>query len=292
MVTGTVTGASNMLRISQPAVTRLLQDLERTIGYDLFIRTNRQLIPTAEGRILYEDVETAFIGLDQIQNAAQNIKQFRSGHLRLVTIPSVVATFIGGILAEFNRVHPEISVSLEVQPTQRVFDYITSGQCDIGLSTLPIEHSAVVSRPMLHGQSVCIVPDTHKLARKRKIKPMDLADEEFISYRTDSIYRHRVDEVFNAVNVPRKIRYDARTTEAIYKMVAAGLGVSVVGPSFPGMVLEPGIVARPFEPAIHGDLTLLYLKQKQLARLPEAFASITERYIAAHFGSARKQSRS
>ncbi|MFT7530226.1 MAG: DNA-binding transcriptional LysR family regulator, partial [Gammaproteobacteria bacterium] len=200
--------------------------------------------------------------------------------------------FIGGILAEFNRVHPEISVSLEVQPTQRVFDYITSGQCDIGLSTLPIEHSAVVSRPMLHGQSVCIVPDTHKLARKRKIKPMDLADEEFISYRTDSIYRHRVDEVFNAVNVPRKIRYDARTTEAIYKMVAAGLGVSVVGPSFPGMVLEPGIVARPFEPAIHGDLTLLYLKQKQLARLPEAFASITERYIAAHFGSARKQSRS
>jgi DNA-binding transcriptional LysR family regulator len=291
MVTGTVTSASNMLRISQPAVTRLLQDLERTIGYDLFIRTNRQLIPTEEGRILYEDVETAFIGLDQIHNTAKNIAQFRSGHLRLVTIPSVVATFIGGILAEFNRVHPEISVSLEVQPTQRVFDYITSGQCDIGLSTLPIEHPAVVSRPILHGQSVCILPNTHRLARKKKIRPADLANEEFISYRTDSIFRHRVDDVFSAVNVPRKIRYDARTTEAIYKMVAAGLGVSVVGPSFPGMVLEPGIVARPFEPAIHGDLALLYMKQKKLARLPEAFASITERYITTQFGTNRKRSR-
>jgi DNA-binding transcriptional LysR family regulator len=291
MVTGTVTSASNMLRISQPAVTRLLQDLERTIGYDLFIRTNRQLIPTEEGRILYEDVETAFIGLDQINNTAKNIAQFHRGHLRLVTIPSVVATFIGGILAEFNRIYPEISVSLEVQPTQRVFDYITSGQCDIGLSTLPIEHPAVVSRPILHGQSVCILPDTHRLARKRKIRPADLANEEFISYRTDSIFRHRVDDAFSAVNVPRKIRYDARTTEAIYKMVAAGLGVSVVGPSFPGMVLEPGIIARPFEPAIHGDLALLYMKQKKLARLPEAFASTTERYIATQFGANQKRSR-
>lgn len=287
MVTGTVTEASRMLKISQPAVSRLLQDLERLIGFDLFVRGNRQLIPTAEGRHLYEEVETAFTGLDQIYNAALNIRTYNSGHLRLVTIPSVVATFIAGMIAAFTREYPRVSVSIEVQPTQRVFEYITSGQCDVGLSTLPLENPAVVTHPVLHGQSVCIVPEDHALARKRKITPTDLENEEFISYRADSKYRHRVDEVFARAGVTRCLRFEARTTEAICNLVAAGLGVSIIGPAFPGVEIHPRLVARPFEPAIHGDLALLYLRQKKLARIPLAFVDVVEAYVESNFRTAK-----
>jgi len=188
-----------------------------------------------------------------------------------VTIPSVVTMFIGPILKAFNTEYPHVAVSLEVQATQRVFEYLTSGQCDLGLSTLPMENPAVVSRPVLTGQSVCIFPKRHRLRHLEKVSPKDLRGEEFISYKSDSLYRHKVDQLFSKAKVNRSLRYEARTTDAICKLVAAGVGVSVVGPSFPGAKLETGIEVRPFSPAIHGDLALLYLKHRESGRLINAF---------------------
>jgi DNA-binding transcriptional LysR family regulator len=271
MITGTVTGASEMLEVSQPAVTRLIQDLEQVLEFKLFVRRGRQIVPTVEGRMFFEEVETSHIGLDQLAHSASNIRDHKEGSLRIVTIPSVVTMFIGPILKAFNRDYPHVAVSLEVQATQRVFEYLTSGQCDLGLSTLPMENPAVVSQPVLAGQSVCIFPKSHKLRKLKKIAPKDLAGEEFISYKSDSLYRHRIDQLFAKAKVNRSLRYDARTTDAICKLVAAGVGVSVVGPSFAGVKLEAGIEVRPFSPAIHGDLALLYLRNRESGRLIDAF---------------------
>ena len=274
MITGSITGAAEMMRISQPAVTRLIQELERTLGFDLFVRRGRHIVPSVEGRLFFGEVETAHLGLDQLTQSAINIRDHKEGSLRIVTIPSVVTMFIGPILKAFNAAYPNVAVSLEVQPTQRVFEYITSGQCDLGISTLPIESPAVVSETVLRGQSVCIFPKGYKLGRKAKITPKDLKNEEFISYRSDSIYRHRVDKVFLKAGVDRKLRYDARTTDAICKLVAGGVGISIIGPSFPGVTLERGIEVRPFSPALHGDLALLYLKHRESERLLHAFREI------------------
>ena len=134
-----------------------------------------------------------------------------------------------------------------------------------------MENPAVVSQPVLAGQSVCIFPKSHKLRKLKKIAPKDLAGEEFISYKSDSLYRHRIDQLFAKAKVNRSLRYDARTTDAICKLVAAGVGVSVVGPSFAGVKLEAGIEVRPFSPAIHGDLALLYLRNRESGRLIDAF---------------------
>ena len=272
MITGTITGAAEMMNISQPAVTRLIQELERALGFDLFTRQGRQIVPTVESRLFFDEVETSHVGLDQLTQSAANIREHKEGSLRLVTIPSVVTMFIGQILKAFDTAFPNVAVSLEVQPTQRVFEYITSGQCDLGISTLPMENPAVVSQPVLRGQSVCIFPKRHRLHSKAKITPKDLEGEEFISYRSDSLYRHRVDQVFSKSKVNRSLRYEARTTDTICKLVANGIGVSVIGPSFPGVKLESGIEVRPFTPALHGDLALLYLKHRESSRLIRAFS--------------------
>ncbi|MBT5818060.1 MAG: LysR family transcriptional regulator [Proteobacteria bacterium] len=272
MITGTITGAAEMMNISQPAVTRLIQELERALGFDLFTRQGRQIVPTVESRLFFDEVETSHLGLDQLTQSAANIREHKEGSLRLVTIPSVVTMFIGQILKAFDTAFPNVAVSLEVQPTQRVFEYITSGQCDLGISTLPMENPAVVSQPVLRGQSVCIFPKRHRLSSKAKITPKDLEGEEFISYRSDSLYRHRVDQVFSKSKVNRSLRYEARTTDTICKLVANGIGVSVIGPSFPGVKLESGIEVRPFTPALHGDLALLYLKHRESSRLIRAFS--------------------
>ncbi|MGI9503097.1 MAG: LysR family transcriptional regulator, partial [Geminicoccaceae bacterium] len=124
MMTGTVTRAANMLYVSQPAVSRMLADLEQEIGFKLFTRANRQLSPTPEGVAFYDEVERAFVGLDQIGRAATAIREYRRGHLRLITIPSLASTITADLVARFTKTYPDISVSIEVQPSQRVFEWI------------------------------------------------------------------------------------------------------------------------------------------------------------------------
>jgi DNA-binding transcriptional LysR family regulator len=279
MITGTVTQAAEILYISQPAVSRMLSDLEHAIGFKLFTRANRTLIPTDEGRAFYDEVERAFVGLDQIMNAAHAIRDFRSGYFRLITIPSLASTVMAELVAKFAERYPTVSVSLEVQPSLRVFEWIVSQQCDIGLSTLPIENPAITTRPVTSGDAVCILPKNHRLVGRARITPSDLEGEPFISFKADSIFRHQVDEIFKKAGVRRSLKLEARTMEAIYGLVAAGLGVSVIGPVFPGNELRHRIATRPFKPRIPIELALLYSTHKPLSRFAECFVEIVDEFI-------------
>mgnify|MGYP001374021651 CR=1 FL=1 len=279
MITGSVTQAAQMLYISQPAVSRMLSDLEHEIGFKLFTRANRKLTPTDEGRSFYDEVERAFVGLDQIMKAAHTIREYRSGYFRLITIPSLASSVMTDLVAKFTERYPQVSVSLEVQPSQRVFEWIVSQQCDIGLSTLPIENPAITIRPVSSGDAVCILPKNHALAKHAEIGPADLQGMPFISFKADSIFRHQIDDVFQKAGIARELKLEARTTEAICGLVAAGLGVSVIGAAFPGDELHNGIVIRPFKPRISIELALLYSTHKPLSRFAECFIEIVDEFV-------------
>ena len=84
----TVTRAAQALHISQPAVSRLLSDFESGVGFKLFERQQGRLLPTSEARVLYDEVERAFVGLDRIALAAQQIRAMRRGSPSPMTILS------------------------------------------------------------------------------------------------------------------------------------------------------------------------------------------------------------
>lgn len=280
MVTGTVTQAAEMLHVSQPAVSRMLADLEYELGFKLFERTSRQLIPSDEGRALYHEVQRAFVGLKEILEAARAIREYRAGQLRLITIPSVAASFMPQLLAKFARRYPEVSIALEVQPSPRVFEWIVSLQCDLGISSLPTDNSLIEVSPFMTGESVCILPRKHRLAAKKVIRCRDLAGENFISFNSDSLYRFRIDEVFRAASVDRIMKIEARTVEAVFSIVATGLGVSIIPPFFPLRSLKEDVIARSFRPTINLNLAILRPTHKPISRTAEKFLEITHEFAA------------
>ncbi|MCG8356865.1 MAG: LysR substrate-binding domain-containing protein [Kiloniellales bacterium] len=280
MITGTVTQAAAMLFVSQPAVSRILADLERVVGFKLFTRANRQLIPTDEARALYDEVERAFIGLQQIDQAATSIRQYRGGHFRLITIPSLASTIMSELIGRFVERYPEIVVSLEVRPSQRVIEWIVSQQCDMGLSSTPTDNANVTTRPIASADAVCVLPDGHPLTAKKRLRPKDMAGLPFISFKSDAPFRHRVDEIFSRAGVTRDLRLEARTIEAICGLVAVGLGISIVGPVVSADALPKGVTFRPFEPEVQQELALVYSANKPLSRLSLQFIEVVEAYMA------------
>ncbi len=282
MVTGSVTQAANMLFVSQSAVSRILAELELQVGFKLFTRANRQLFPTNEGQAFFEEVERAFVGLEQLNSAAISIRDCQHGRLRLITIPSLTSTLMAGLVAKFAEMYPNISVSLEVQATQRLFEWIISQQSDVGLTTQPVDNPALSTQPVARGNAVCILPKNHHLADRPSIDVQDLHGERFISFKSDSVARHAIDKVFSESRCRREIHMEARTTDAVCGMVAAGLGVSVIGPVFDRGQIHHNLIVKPFTPSIPSDLVLLHPANKPVSRISQLFVDIVELYFDEH----------
>ncbi|WP_213763565.1 LysR substrate-binding domain-containing protein [Caballeronia sp. dw_19] len=281
MATGTVTQAAEMLHVSQPVVSRMLSDLESEIGFMLFDRTGRQLVPTDEARALLHEVHRAFVGLRDVSEAAKAIHEFRAGHLRLITLPSIASSIMPALLLRFTAAYPDVAVSLEVQSSQRVFEWLVSLQCDLGIASLPVESAHIETTPLLRADSVCLLPIGHRLAANACIAPRDLAGEDFISFKSDSTYRFRVDQIFDAALIRRKLKIDARTAETIFSLVGAGLGVSIVPPFF-SKAMADGVMVRRFEPALPEEVGILRPTHKPLSRIAQQFIALTAEFMPSY----------
>lgn len=278
MLTGTVTGAAQMLGISQPAMSRLIADFEEEVQLRLFNRTGRRLVPTSEARALFEEVRRAFAGLDRIREAAEAIRAYKHERLRVVAIPSIGAGAGVELVRRFAETHPNVSISLEIQATNGVIDLITAQQADVAIAHPYIETANVNSRVLDSGPSVCLLPVGHPLARAEVIRPQDLRGESYISFRPDSVYRHRIDSLFREAGISRDMRFEVRTTEGVCAMVAAGLGVAIVGPYLPDQAVV-GCVVRPFEPVVLVELALIWYANQPLSAIAEEFLAMVERHF-------------
>src|SRR3990172_1018400 len=93
MENGTVVRAAEVMRISQPAVTKLIQAFERAAGFRVFDRVRGRLLPTAEGLSLYREVERVFVAANEISNAAEEIRTLRLTNLSVGAMPALSTGF-------------------------------------------------------------------------------------------------------------------------------------------------------------------------------------------------------
>ena len=83
MTASSITEAADRLGITQPAVSKMLAQIERDPGFPLFLREHRRLVPTPEAQALFKEVERAFLGLEHLTRFARDLKGPRQGHLDL-----------------------------------------------------------------------------------------------------------------------------------------------------------------------------------------------------------------
>ncbi len=275
MLTGTTTEAAKMLSVSQPAISRLLADLENEIGYDLFGREGRRLAPTVEATLLVEEIHKALVGLEQIKEAAIEIGKGRYARLRLVSVPLAASGIAADLIAGFGRENPSTAVTLEVMSSDAALEWVLSQQCDLGITSAEVKSPAIASRALGRSAAICILPAGHALEEADEIRPAMLQAESFISYCRDSSFRRQLDGIFDNAKVTLQKVYEARTTDAVCALVGAGLGVSVIGPIAPDLDHVPGqegkIVVKPFVPAPDVVLSLIWPTHRPLSAAAKSF---------------------
>lgn len=279
METGTVTQAASRLAISQPAASKLLQLFERHSGLVLFTRDRGRLSPTAEARLLYEEVERVFQGAERVRQAAREIASQERGKLAVGVMPALSVGFVQEILARLQLAQPGVSVLIHARETSKLVEQLVTHQLELCYSVVPMEHPEVRVESLCRVPLVCILPPGHRLADRREIRCKDLAGERFASFRHDSIIRRRIDQAFDDARVTRKIVMEAPMAPSICAFVARGLGVSIVNPLYVG-ALAPALVVRPFRPRIETETFLAMPRSRRLSNLAEAFADLSRKLAA------------
>jgi len=266
MIAGTMVRAAAMLRISQPAISRLVSDLESNLGYDLFTRTRGRLYPTEEGKALFAEVERAFVGLRQIENAGKAIGQAVTGTVRVIAMHALGMREGVDAVTQFCQTYEDVDVILDIGPRQLVLERLATLQADIGLATLPIEEPGIASEEVLRESWMCLLPAAHRLAKQKRVHARDLENEPFISFSAGSFDRAQVDGVFDSLDIPRRLRIETRTAETACNFVAQGAGVSILPHAYALSPLPDGAVLRPFDPTILLSVGILVPENVPIAR--------------------------
>jgi len=247
---GGMSGAAEFLHISQPAVSRLIRDLEAEVGFLLFERRRGRIYPNEDALAFYEEVHRAYIGMNTIARAAENIRKRELGVLKVACLPAVALSVMPKVIARFQHIHPDFKVSLQVVRSPSVMQFLTLGHCDIGFVEASFSAPSLIQGPFFHLATMCILPPGHRLASESVITPDLLAGESFISLGQDSKTRFKVDAVFTSAGVERRMMIESPLTNTISSLVLEGCGVSIVEPMTAAIFAQRGVIVKPFRPEI------------------------------------------
>ncbi|GKX55785.1 LysR family transcriptional regulator [Leminorella grimontii] len=248
---GSVTGAAERLGISQPAVSRTLNQIETRCGRPLFLREGNRLSPTADALTLYQEIgiiAESFSRLTQFQ------QRQRRAPLRILAPSTLAHGFVNRITAEFMQAYPEITVYLEIVRSEQIPAMMAQGQADVAIADAVAynDNYSLSQTPVRKTRIVCALPVGHPLCETPEITPDDLHGLPFIALIKNNIGRDLLDRALAKSGAePRRVA-EVSDLESALTFVEAGLGLSLVS-AFP-LPNSSTVCYRPFLPEIQSEI--------------------------------------
>lgn len=276
IATGSTVGASTILQISQSAISRHLTSLEAEIGFELFIRDKGRLIPRPEAKAFVPEVEELTEVLARVKRKAADIRAGSTGDalLRVAFPHSITTTLLPKVLSRYFKLHPKAVVETLSGPYGAIEQMIQARGADLGFVRLPTEDPGFKVRPLLRGETTCVMSKGHPLASKEQVELKDLARNDLILLGRQRTARHELEYELREARAPHHCRIEVHSVEAACACAAAGLGVAIVPALIASFFRSPEIEMRPFRPARVSEYGIISLPGLPLSRSAEDFVDI------------------
>lgn len=259
MLRGTTAAAAAEMHISQPAVSRLLADLEDHLGFRLFERKKGRLLPTIEATDFFRSVEESFLGLEKLEMVAGKIREKAPTELKISSTSAIATTLLPMALKEHLKYYPDERITIHTDGMSEIVAKLQSNQVDaaVGLELPPL--TGIDRRSIGMVRFVFAARHDHPLAKKKVVCADDLIGESVLKVVDNSpVYWSELGGVISSVKdkLTQTIMID--TSHTGYSMIAAGLAVAVVEPFAANVWKANGVITRPFEPAIYYPYGISY----------------------------------
>jgi DNA-binding transcriptional LysR family regulator len=174
---------AELVHISQPALSLQIRALEEEIGARLFERNRRKTTLTPAGVAFRSDATAALARLDQAVRNCRLAAEGKVGILRIGFISTAGKEIVPNVVRRFRDQNPEVELSLRSIPTAPQVQMLRTGSLDIGFLRLPIGEQSPLEVLTVHREPfVLVVPSSHRLAKRKRVRLRDVSGENFVMY--------------------------------------------------------------------------------------------------------------
>lgn len=275
IITGTGTGAAKRLHITQPAISRLISDLEADLGFALFRREKGRLEPTVAGMRFYRAVEENFLGLERLKQVANSIRNDATESLTISCLPVLSTTLLPAVLKAFRQQHPDAVVRVDPCSMTEIVAHLQELRTDIALSLEFDEIAGIEIEQIFETRMMCAIPEGHRLNARDVITPADLEGEEVIGWLPSGPLSFGAEQaILENAGIHPHYTIETNNSHTRYAMVANGLGISIVEPFAAQVWQAHGVKIKPFEPAPTYGYVLAYPRASLRSEITQRFREV------------------
>lgn len=253
--------AAERLHISQPPLTRQIQQLEQALGARLFTRSTRGVELTLAGRTLLQDARNILGMMETARDRASKAGRGQIGRLDVGVFGSAILNHIPRVLLAFRDRYPQVSIALHQQNKAEQIQALRERRLTIGFNRrLPVEADLVAETILVEPLVVALL-ETHRLASRASLRIADLEGEPMILYPSNTRpgFGDDVMGLFRREGIQPNVVQEVTDVVIAIGLVASGFGVCIT-PQAASSLQLPGLTYLPIEadPQPTIDLTCLY----------------------------------
>jgi DNA-binding transcriptional LysR family regulator len=240
---GGFTKAAAQLGLTQPAISKSLNELERSLNVRLIDRRGRSARLTPAGRALHARARELF-GVERLaERELREIRGLKRGRLRVAATPTIATYMLPEVLGRFHRRRPTVRIRSISAAATTVAKLLLESRVDVALTETAIDDDFVDAIPWREDELVIVAPRDHSLLGRDSVTLNDLEEHPFLVHETGSETRAAVDRALSARGVRLRATTRVAGTEAIKQAVAAGLGLAFVSKAAAADQLSLGRIA-------------------------------------------------
>lgn len=273
--------AAESLFITQAALSGLIKELEQTVGLRLIDRSTRRITLSGAGENLFPLVDKILHDLDGVLDGVTQLKQLKTGLVRIAAPQLMASTLLPDVIAAFNQAHPEIRIKLVDCLVESVVSRVFSGEVDFGIGPERDPNSDISADLLFEGPFVAVFPPHHPLSKLSDIRWVDLMQFPMISLQGQFTERLSTDLRTAVRGLSLAPSNEVAFMSTALSMVSAGLGVTTCIPYAGSLVRLYGLQMQALtEPVVSRCFYIFTRKNRSPSPAASSFMEFLFRYIA------------
>ncbi len=259
MLRGTTAAAAAEMHITQPAVSRLIKDLEVSLGFMLFERSANRLIPTPEANQWFKSVEESFLGLEKLAAVADKIRHQAPSELKIACTSAIGTSLVPLAIKEHRRYFPDEHFAVFTHSVSEMVIKLQNHAIDLAVGLPVPQLPGIVQEELGQARYVFAARDDHPLMAKELVVIEDLVDQSVLTViNSDPNYWSALNHVLDPIEDKIRRHIGIDTSHTAYAMIEQGLAVGVLEPFAARTWQTSRVATRPFEPEIRYPYGLAY----------------------------------
>src|SRR5712671_1354036 len=250
--------AAQREHVSQPSLSQQIHKVEEELNQQLFDRLPRSVVLTEAGRCFLPYARVILTAIADAARAVTALEAEVAGRLSVGAIPSIALYVLPRLIGRFQHAYPKVTFELFEDTTQKLAQRLVDGTLDFVIASGSDEIPNLARHSLGREPLLMLVPEKHRLARKKSIRWSELASEKFLLLHEQHSLSIQVRQLLAANHLKPELVLQGAQLVTIAAMVAAGLGGTVIPHMMLNTEFVKGCVAVPFaKPVPTRELTLL-----------------------------------